>query len=290
MFGISPLNGVKKPFFRPEKWHGFGPVTYYARHTTLLIPLLSACKEFKNVRKTLQMARTKNLTRHDNRSPSPSKAKPPRCPSSGGLFPTVALSDAVNTFGHAWAAAVAYSVGGTASDAGLGFALVAVASLVGTLRFGLSERLLAKANGDLADLAAFIGLPMVGLSFGQRWLSHTLLCDEKAAAIVALAGLGAMARSLPEAGQELAKVLLNVFCFVLPILGYGAANEDYETIGGVLLFAVAGLAVGADRHTCLLGMRRENWFHCANFGTIICPPVLLRFGRPFFAHSSVSFE
>ena len=33
MFGINPLNGVKKPFFRPEKWHGFGPPFYYDRHT-----------------------------------------------------------------------------------------------------------------------------------------------------------------------------------------------------------------------------------------------------------------
>ena len=28
-----------------------------------------------------------------------------------------------------------------------------------------------------------------------------------------------------------------------------------------LLFAVAGVAVGADRNSCILGMRRENWFH-----------------------------
>ena len=33
MFGISPLNGVKKPFFRPEKWHGFARGFYYERHT-----------------------------------------------------------------------------------------------------------------------------------------------------------------------------------------------------------------------------------------------------------------
>ena len=36
MFGISPLNGVKKPFFRPEKWHGFAPGFYYGRHTTVM--------------------------------------------------------------------------------------------------------------------------------------------------------------------------------------------------------------------------------------------------------------
>ena len=33
MSGISQNNGVKKPFFRPEKWHGFAPCLYSERHT-----------------------------------------------------------------------------------------------------------------------------------------------------------------------------------------------------------------------------------------------------------------
>ena len=33
MFGISPKNGVKKHFFRPQKEHGFGPPFYFAGHT-----------------------------------------------------------------------------------------------------------------------------------------------------------------------------------------------------------------------------------------------------------------
>ena len=45
-----------------------------------------------------------------------------------------------------------------ATDAALGFGLVAFAALVGTLRFGFAEHLLAQANGDLADLAAYVGL------------------------------------------------------------------------------------------------------------------------------------
>jgi hypothetical protein len=40
MFGINPLNGVKKPFFRPEKWHGFGPPFYYE----LLLSSSNACE------------------------------------------------------------------------------------------------------------------------------------------------------------------------------------------------------------------------------------------------------
>ena len=58
--------------------------------------------------------------------------------------------------GHAWASWYAHEVGET--DAALGFALVANAALVGTLRFGFAENLLAQANGDLADLAAYVGL------------------------------------------------------------------------------------------------------------------------------------
>ena len=88
-------------------------------------------------------------------SASPSKKRQAAL-CSGGLYPTIALSDGVNCIGHAWASWYAYTVG--APDAALGFALVAEAALVGTLRFGFAERLLAQANGDLADLAAFVGL------------------------------------------------------------------------------------------------------------------------------------
>jgi len=35
MFGISPKNGVKKHFFRPEKWHGFSPA-FYSVHDTMV--------------------------------------------------------------------------------------------------------------------------------------------------------------------------------------------------------------------------------------------------------------
>ena len=89
-----------------------------------------------------------------SRASSPSKRK--AALPSGGLYPTIALSDGVNCIGHAWASGYAYSVG--APDAALGFALVAEAALVGTLRFGFAEHLLAQANGDLADLAAYVGL------------------------------------------------------------------------------------------------------------------------------------
>ena len=142
-----------------------------------------------------------------SRASSPSKRK--AALPSGGLYPTIALSDGVNCIGHAWASGYAYSVG--APDAALGFALVAEAALVGTLRFGFAEHLLAQANGDLADLAAFVGLPLVGRSFALRWLgpdSSFALCRASDTwLLLAGAVVASLCRSLSAEQQELAKVI-----------------------------------------------------------------------------------
>ncbi len=102
---------------------------------------------------------------------------------------------------------------------------------------------------------------LVGLSFLQKFSSTMLSCEQKVVAIVTLASLGAVCRSLPDDLQELAKVILNVFCFVMPVLAHSHSVEDYQTGCGVLLFALAGAGVGADMELCLLGFRRVNWFH-----------------------------
>ena len=86
---------------------------------------------------------------------------------------------------------------------------------------------------------------------------------------VALASLGAVCRSLPDNLQELAKVILNVVCFVAPILAYGLSVKDHRTSFGVLLFALAGVGVGADRESYLFGVRRENWFHYMIAGSAV---------------------
>ena len=76
------------------------------------------------------------------------------------LYPSVAISDAFNTGCHGAAAVLALRSASPGGEvACTGFALVAVASLVGTLRFGFSSKLFAPANEALADLAAFVGLP-----------------------------------------------------------------------------------------------------------------------------------
>ena len=132
---------------------------------------------------------------------------------SGGLYPTVAVSDAFNAAAHGWAAVKMHEAG--EQPAAMGFGLVAVAATVGTLRFGASERLLAQANGDLADLAAFVGLPLVGRSFALRWLgedSSFALCRASDTwLLVAGAVVASLCRSLSAEQQELAKVIRITF-------------------------------------------------------------------------------
>jgi hypothetical protein len=82
---------------------------------------------------------------------------------SKGLYPTVAISDAFNAFCHLLAAVIVYQRGN--SLAMIGFLTVAFAATVGVLRFGFNEDRYALANGHLADLSAFVGLPCVGISF-----------------------------------------------------------------------------------------------------------------------------
>lgn len=115
-----------------------------------------------------------------------------------------------------------------------------------------------------------LGPALIGLSFAQKFGDTVIPCEQKAAAILFLASLGAVCRSLPENAQELAKVALNVVCFVSPVLAHSHAVEDYQTALGITLFAVAGIGVGADRDSYLLGVRRENWFHYMIAVSAVC--------------------
>ena len=81
------------------------------------------------------------------------------------LYPTIALSDAYNTITHVLAGIATYHLN---EFIGLGFFLVAAASFIRTLRFGFSEKAFAKANGELATIAAFIGLPLIGIANIER--------------------------------------------------------------------------------------------------------------------------
>ena len=67
-------------------------------------------------------------------------------------YPSVALSDSFNAAAHLAAAAAAQTAQ-PQLPAWLGFALVALAAAVGTLRFGFYPSIFAQANDDLARLA-----------------------------------------------------------------------------------------------------------------------------------------
>uniref|UniRef100_A0A7S3C7I6 Uncharacterized protein n=1 Tax=Haptolina ericina TaxID=156174 RepID=A0A7S3C7I6_9EUKA len=172
--------------------------------------------------------------------------------------PTVAISDAFNAAGHLCAAQLVWHID---KPAAFGFIIVAVAASVGVLRFGLSEGLFAKANEDLAALAGFLGLPLVGLSFAKKWLALQIPCEQQIGFVVACAIVCALAGSLPPKAKELALVVFNFFFFLLPVGGFSYANHDLQTGASIGLFAFAGIVVGADRYSYMLNIRRENIFH-----------------------------
>jgi hypothetical protein len=186
--------------------------------------------------------------------------KMPKTKFQGGLYPSVAVSDAFNTATHIFAAMTALALRPN-EPAWLGFGLVAFAGAIGTLRFGFSESLFAKANGDLAGLAAFLGLPLVGISFARMGKLVALGTFELIVFIVCGAALATAAQSLSEKVQHLTKVLVNVFLFIGPIGYVGYSTGNNMLLGSIALFAIAGIVVKPERHQYLLGMRREDWFH-----------------------------
>lgn len=176
-----------------------------------------------------------------------------------GLYPTVALSDFCSATAHAYASYRAYEAG--AVQAAAGFALVVAASLVGVLRFGYSEKFFAQANGDLADLAAYLGLPLVGFHFASTWAAAAPFVPDAFSFAVFCSAVCSARRSAPEAADEVLKILFNVGAFVVPVAGAAHAAEDKLTLAAIATFVIAAVPIGPDRHACLLGVRKENIFH-----------------------------
>lgn len=177
----------------------------------------------------------------------------------GGLYPTIAVSDAFQAACHIFAAKIAYDK----EDAvcALGFLTVAVAGIAGVLRFGFSEAKYARANNGLADIAAFVGLPIVGLSFVQKMVNLGFGNSFFPFVILFLSTVEVLTRCLPEKSRKLSIVILNVLFFILPIAFISYLKNDMGGVGGVVLFAVAGIVITSDRHRYILQVRCENWFH-----------------------------
>ncbi len=176
----------------------------------------------------------------------------------GGLYPTIAISDAFNALGHLIAASIAYER--EYYVAAMGFLTVVVAATVGVLRFGFNELKYAQANGDLADISGFIGLPCVGISF-LTFIPALNFNVNPGVIAVLLTIIEAGSRSFPPQLRELAKILVNVCFFVLPVLIASILEKNWGTFLSIVLFVVAGLVVKPERHQYLFGIRRENIFH-----------------------------
>ena len=181
--------------------------------------------------------------------------KPPAEPQ---LYPSIAISDAVNAAGHALAAHMLWS---SERLAALGFLIVALAASVGVLRFGFDERTFTQANSDLAELSAFVGLPLVGAAFAQR--SGLVGRGGDASIVVGCVITCVLARSLARGTKELAKILLNLVLFLMPVAYHSYTSNDKRTGAAIAAFAVAGIVIGSDHDRLLFGVRRVNIFHYA---------------------------
>lgn len=208
----------------------------------------------------------------------------------GGLYPSVAVSDAFQAagwcfvfffyfyyyedascilvaisiyclcsscnVGHALAAKFAYDSGNVLAAAG--FSTVCLAGSIGTLRFGFSESMFAHANESTAKFAAFVGLPMVGLSFmplSVRAMLNVPLF------IFSLGVIESLSRGVSKPITELMTVIVNVCCYVGPVAYTSYITQDYYTLGAISLFAFAGIVIKPERNLRYFGIRREDLFH-----------------------------
>jgi hypothetical protein len=178
---------------------------------------------------------------------------------SKGLYPTVAISDAFNAALHLLAAQIAYEHKNYIGM--IGFLNVALAASVGVLRFGFNEDRYASANGHLADLSAFVGLPCVGYSFFINNPGVQDLPIHPVVLVASLAMVEALSRSFPGPYREILKILVNLTFFVAPVAISSVLQKKWLTFGAITLFVIAGIVVKPERHQYLFGIRRENIFH-----------------------------
>jgi hypothetical protein len=152
------------------------------------------------------------------------------------LFPSVAISDFVNAAAHAYAAWLVLS---TSTMAGLGFALVAIAAFIGTLRFGVSARLFRPANEGLADLAAFVGLPLIGYECARLvlpthlWIAakfvlpSSLSNAEPLFGTMGLVVLLTILRGMPPAAFAESRKLIATALFIVPVIISGWTRGNW---------------------------------------------------------------
>jgi len=219
-------------------------------------------------------------------NPAAAAAAPTHCavtgaacdPATAGAEPvraTIAVSDAFNVFGHAFAAAIALRAGNRL--AALGFASVALAAAFGVLRYGVCPPGFRAANKAYANLAGFVGMPLVGYNSwkalgGVAAFCNALQCctaakaggDEIDYIVVVLVLFGAVSAGVKTpAGMDLARVAVNVVFFVAPVVFAAIAGANWALVASVAGYVFAAAVITPDEERCLFGVRRVNWFHYA---------------------------
>jgi hypothetical protein len=188
-----------------------------------------------------------------------------------GLYPSLAISDCVTVAGHAAAALMCYEGGLLRSAAG--FLSVSIAGSIGVYRFGFDEGF-STLHANLTDMAAFVGLPLVGYDYLlYRCPGSLRLVAQKIDPIIfalCLVLAETFTRSMHPSKRELIRTVINAGFFVVPAFIGAYAHNNTNALVAIVLFLIAAVVIGPERHKYLLGLRREDWFHyiigvCAYF-------------------------
>jgi hypothetical protein len=138
------------------------------------------------------------------------------------------------------------------------------------LRFGFNENRYAQANNNLADVAAFVGLPCVGFAFAQAHWSIRSSSSVCCALALCLAMVEAITRTFSASNRELFKIIVSSAGFIGPVGLAAYARNNNSVLAGVALYVIAAVVITPARHEYLFGVRCENWFHyCIAIGAVL---------------------
>mmetsp|Transcript_59664 Transcript_59664/g.129732 ORF Transcript_59664/g.129732 Transcript_59664/m.129732 type:complete len:207 (-) Transcript_59664:32-652(-) len=173
-------------------------------------------------------------------------------------FPTVAVSDAFMASCAAFAGLSAWR-GGTVVSA-LGFWGVAAACCAGVLRFGFSPDQFRPFNENLAAHAGRVSIPLIGLGVAHKVPALAPYLEDQIVCVGVLSIAFAASLGLNHPNTELYTTIISA-AGILTVIAHSYTSDCLHGVVGGVLFVVGGLAIGADRHRSLMGVRRENLFH-----------------------------
>jgi hypothetical protein len=142
-----------------------------------------------------------------------------------------------------------------------GMIIVGLAAMFGVLRFGISEHKFIGANKDVATMAKFVGLPLVGLDFG-----HSVLYGTPTPVLMVLVQLMCLVlfetvtRSLVSDREGLT-VLFNLGLVISPVIYFAHIKNDVITLVAMIVFLIGALGIGDSFEKRIAGIRRVDWFH-----------------------------